>query len=230
MTDVYDWPDEVFEPAWRSELAGQFRLPYFQGLKAYLAKESEEHSIYPSADRVFLAFTLCPLHAVRVVVLGQDPYHSPGQAHGLAFSVSTGVAIPSSLHNIIAEAATSQRISTSGHGNLSRWAAQGVLLLNTTLTVRGGQANSHQKEGGWATFTDHVIACINERKEGVVFLLWGRHAQRKGRLVDKERHCVLETSHPSGLSCHRGFKGSGCFSDTNAYLEAKGEKPIDWSV
>ena len=227
--DEYCWTEDTFEPGWRAELGDQLDLPYFTRLVEYLAEERKQHTIYPSPDKVFLAFDLCPFKNVRVVVLGQDPYHGAGQAHGLAFSVPKGVVIPSSLHNIIAEVSTNQDIRRSGYGDLTCWAAQGILLLNTTLTVREGCANSHQKEG-WATFTDHVIKCINVNAEGVVFLLWGRHAQRKGRFIDKQRHCVLETSHPSGLSCHRGFKGSKCFSKTNEYLEATGKVPIDWSV
>ena len=183
-----------------------------------------------SMNYLFAAFELCPLDSLKVVILGQDPYHGPCQAHGLSFSVPEGIAIPGSLRNMIKEAAAGQKIRKSGHGNLEKWAQQGVLLLNTTLTVRKASANSHQKQSGWTTFTDHVIKTISDRKEGVVFLLWGKHAQSKGEFVDKKRHCVLETSHPSGLSCYRGFTGSNCFGKANEYLKERGEKQINWSV
>ena len=218
---------DMLEPGWRRELGGQFLLPYFQKLLAYLSAESRLYTVYPPPHHVFSAFSLCPFDNVRVVILGQDPYHGEGQAHGLAFSVPTGNAIPSSLRNIIRET----KREPSGHGNLERWAAQGVLLLNTTLTVREGQANSHQRESGWGTFTDYVIRCVSDGKEGVVFLLWGRHAQKKALLIDRTGHCVLETSHPSGLSCYRGFRGSNCFEKANEYLKTTASgKPIDWSV
>ncbi|MGA0838552.1 MAG: uracil-DNA glycosylase [Pseudomonadales bacterium] len=220
------------EASWLAALADQFAEPYMQALREFLASaKRRDQVIYPPGDRIFAALDLCPLATVKVVIIGQDPYHGPGQAHGLAFSVPAGVPQPPSLVNICREinddlGRPGQRIDPA-HGCLESWARQGVLLLNAVLTVEAGRPASHQNRG-WERFTDRIVAVLNERREHLVFLLWGSYAQRKGAIVDRTRHQVLTAPHPSPLSAHRGFFGCRHFSATNAYLEAHGAQPIDW--
>ena len=213
---------------WHDVLADEKQQPYFLNTLKTVAEERQSGiTIYPPQKDVFNAFRFTELGDVKVVILGQDPYHGPGQAHGLAFSVRPGVAIPPSLLNMYKELeATIPGFTRPTHGYLESWARQGVLLLNTVLTVRAGQAHSHASLG-WETFTDKVIALINEHCEGVVFLLWGSHAQKKGAIIDRQRHCVLKAPHPSPLSAHRGF-GCNHFVQTNQWLVDRGETPIDW--
>lgn len=214
---------------WHDVLADEKQQPYFLNTLKTVAEERQSGiTIYPPQKDVFNAFRFTELGDVKVVILGQDPYHGPGQAHGLAFSVRPGVAIPPSLLNMYKELeATIPGFTRPTHGYLESWARQGVLLLNTVLTVRAGQAHSHASLG-WETFTDKVIALINEHCEGVVFLLWGSHAQKKGAIIDRQRHCVLKAPHPSPLSAHRGFFGCNQFVQTNQWLVDRGETPIDW--
>nr|WP_024965429.1 uracil-DNA glycosylase [Pantoea sp. IMH] len=214
---------------WHDVLAEEKEKPYFVETLAMVANERAAGKvIYPPQKDVFNAFRLTELGEVKVVILGQDPYHGPHQAHGLSFSVLPGVAVPPSLVNIYKELATDiPGFERPAHGFLESWARQGVMLLNTVLTVEAGKAHSHARFG-WETFTDNVIAAINEYREGVVFLLWGSHAQKKGSIIDPKRHHVLKAPHPSPLSAHRGFFGCGHFSKTNQLLEEQGEKPIDW--
>jgi uracil-DNA glycosylase len=218
------------EQSWLNVLGDEFDKPYMIELKAFLLAEKKVGKvIYPPADLWFNALNTTPFDRVKVVILGQDPYHGPGQAHGLCFSVQRGVAPPPSLVNMFKELQSDVGIARPNHGNLQHWAEQGVLLLNSVLTVEQAQANAHQGRG-WENFTDACIAHINREREGVVFLLWGSYAQRKGQLIDRSRHCVLEAPHPSPLSAHRGFLGCKHFSKTNTYLEARGERPIDWAL
>lgn len=214
---------------WHDVLAEEKEKPYFVETLAMVANERAAGKvIYPPQKDVFNAFRLTELGEVKVVILGQDPYHGPHQAHGLSFSVLPGVAVPPSLVNIYKELATDiPGFERPAHGFLESWARQGVMLLNTVLTVEAGKAHSHARFG-WETFTDNVIAAINEHREGVVFLLWGSHAQKKGSIIDPKRHHVLKAPHPSPLSAHRGFFGCGHFSKTNQLLEEQGEQPIDW--
>lgn len=214
---------------WHDVLAEEKEKPYFVETLAMVANERAAGKvIYPPQKDVFNAFRLTELGEVKVVILGQDPYHGPHQAHGLSFSVLPGVAVPPSLVNIYKELVTDiPGFERPAHGFLESWARQGVMLLNTVLTVEAGKAHSHARFG-WETFTDNVIAAINEHREGVVFLLWGSHAQKKGSIIDPKRHHVLKAPHPSPLSAHRGFFGCGHFSKTNQLLEDQGEKPIDW--
>lgn len=215
--------------SWQSFLGAEQSAPYFLSLmkKVEAARESGT-SIFPPEEDVFNAFSLTPLSKVKVVILGQDPYHGPNQAHGLAFSVLPGVRIPPSLRNMYKELAASvDGFQIPDSGDLSQWAKQGVFLLNTVLTVEQGKAHSHAK-WGWETFTDHVIDVINEQCDGVVFLLWGSHAQKKGMRVDTKRHHVLDAPHPSPLSAHRGFLGCGHFQQANALLAQMGKTPIRW--
>ena len=215
--------------SWQSFLGAEQSAPYFLSLmkKVEAARESGS-SIFPPEEDVFNAFSLTPLSKVKVVILGQDPYHGPNQAHGLAFSVLPGVRIPPSLRNMYKELAASvDGFQIPDSGDLSQWAKQGVFLLNTVLTVEQGKAHSHAK-WGWETFTDHVIDVINEQCDGVVFLLWGSHAQKKGMRVDPKRHHVLDAPHPSPLSAHRGFFGCGHFQKANALLAQMGKAPIRW--
>jgi uracil-DNA glycosylase len=214
---------------WNPVLRGEFAKPYWADLQTFVAGERSRHTVYPPADQVFACLHLTPHAETRVLILGQDPYHGPKQAHGLCFSVSKGVAIPPSLANIYAELRDDLGIEPPGHGNLESWARQGVLLLNTTLTVRAGQAASHQGKG-WETFTDEVIRTVDAKAHPVVFILWGSHARRKKALIDTSRHTVLESAHPSPLSAHNGFFGSRPFSRANAALEAAGLAPIDWRI
>ena len=214
---------------WNPVLRGEFAKPYWQQLQAFVRTEREQATVYPPHDEVFAALHLTPYAETRVLILGQDPYHGPRQAHGLCFSVRRGVAIPPSLVNIYKELRDDLGIEPPDHGNLEAWARQGVLLLNTTLTVRAGQAASHQGRG-WEAFTDEVISTVNRKDHPVVFILWGSHARKKKALVDTSRHTVIESAHPSPLSASNGFFGSKPFSRTNAALVAAGLDPIDWRL
>lgn len=216
---------------WAQAIGAEKQQPYFIDLMARVQQERAQGiSVYPPAAEVFVALKETPLAEVKAVILGQDPYHGPGQAHGLCFSVPYGVKIPPSLSNIYKELAQDiDGFTPPSHGNLLAWAKQGVLLLNTVLTVRAGQAHSHAK-WGWETFTDAVINAVNHHSTGVSFLLWGSHAQKKGSNIDTSKHQVLTAVHPSPLSAHRGFLGCGHFSATNRYLVAQGKAPIDWSL
>ena len=201
-----------------------------QQLRIFLRAEKDQKKvIYPKSAEVFQAFNLTPFDQVKVVLLGQDPYHGPGQAHGLCFSVRPGVPLPRSLKNIYQELHADLGLSMGSQGCLIPWAEQGVLLLNSVLTVEQGLAGSHQNKG-WETFTDQVIALLNAQKKGLVFLLWGAYAQRKGQLIDAQKHCVLRAAHPSPFSAHQGFFGCKHFSKTNAYLASQGLAPIDWQI
>jgi uracil-DNA glycosylase len=216
--------------SWKTPLRAEFDGPYMQDLKAFLLAEKERSKrIFPKGAEYFRALDLTPLDRVRVVILGQDPYHGEGQAHGLCFSVRPGVRIPPSLVNIYKELKTDLGLAPPAHGFLEHWARQGVLLLNSVLTVEMARAASHQGKG-WERFTDAVIRTVNERPDPVVFLLWGSYAQKKAAFVDTSRHLVLKAAHPSPLSAHNGFFGCRHFSKANAFLEAKGMKPIDWAL
>jgi uracil-DNA glycosylase len=218
------------EASWKARLEDYLRRPDMQALAAFLrAEKASGKRIYPPGPAIFSAFEHTPFDAVRVVVLGQDPYHGPGQAHGLCFSVRPGVRVPPSLENIFKEIQRDLGIARPDHGCLTPWADRGVLLLNSVLTVEEGRAGAHQGKG-WEGFTDAAIAALDREREGLVFLLWGSYAQRKGALIDRSRHCVLTSVHPSPLSAHRGFLGCGHFSAANAYLESRGQAPIDWSL
>ena len=219
--------DVRIEKSWKDALADEFGKPYFESLVHFLRKEkSEGRTVYPPGSQIFRAFDLTPLQDVKVVILGQDPYHGPGQAHGLSFSVPHGMAAPPSLKNIFKEIESDLGVRMSGCPNLEKWAEQGVLLLNAVLTVRGGEAASHSKIG-WEEFTDAVIRCISDRTDGVVFMLWGNFARSKRVLIDSSRHYVLEAAHPSPLA--RGaFFGCRHFSKANDMLSSQGRKPIDW--
>lgn len=212
---------------WRELLQEEFDSPYFEELTAFVRAEYASGTVYPAGRNIFRALDKCPPSKVKVVIIGQDPYHGEGQANGLCFSVNDGVPFPPSLRNIFKEIESDLGKPIPTSGNLDRWAEQGVLLLNATLTVRAHQAASHAGHG-WERFTDAVVRRISERKEGVVYLLWGAYAQRKGAVVDGARNLVLKCAHPSPLSAHNGFFGSRHFSQTNAYLTARGEEPIDW--
>jgi len=214
---------------WNPVLRGEFAKPYWPELQAFVRAERERHAVYPPHDQVFAALHLTSYADTRVVILGQDPYHGPGQAHGLCFSVADGVTLPPSLVNIYKELQSDLGIEPPRRGDLSAWARQGVLLLNTTLTVRRGAAASHQGKG-WETFTDEVIKAVNAKDHPVVFILWGGHARRKKQLIDTARHVIIESAHPSPLSAGNGFFGSRPFSRTNAALEAAGLAPIDWRL
>ena len=215
------------EESWRQRLAPEFDKPYFAELAAFVRSEYASGECYPPGRLIFNAFAQTPFDSVRVVVLGQDPYHEPGQAMGLSFSVPDGVPLPPSLRNIYAEiqAETGRAVPTSG--DLTRWARQGVLLLNATLTVRRGQAASHQRRG-WETFTDAAIMALNQGRQNLVFMLWGSYAGQKAALIDPGRHLVLRSAHPSPLSAHRGFLGNNHFSLCNSYLCRCGQQPIEW--
>lgn len=214
---------------WNPLLRDEFAKPYWGDLQAFVAAERAAHPVYPPADEVFTALHLTPHASVKVVILGQDPYHGPRQAHGLCFSVRDGVAPPPSLRNIFIELGADLGVPIPRSGDLSAWARQGVLLLNTTLTVRGGQAASHQKRG-WETFTDEVIRVVNSKADPVVFILWGASARRKKDLIDRGRHVIIESAHPSPLSAHNGFFGSRPFSRANQALQERGVAPVDWSL
>ncbi|MCB1038501.1 MAG: uracil-DNA glycosylase [Acidimicrobiales bacterium] len=214
---------------WNPILRGEFAKPYWPQLQSFVADERRRHQVFPPHEEVFAALHQTPYAAVKVLIVGQDPYHGPGQAHGLCFSVRRGVAIPPSLRNIYEELRTDLGIEPPHHGCLDAWAAQGVLLLNTTLTVRAHQAASHQKQG-WETFTDAVIGAVAAKPERVVFILWGAAARRKKALVDQRVHTVIESAHPSPLSAHNGFFGSRPFSRANAALVEAGREPVDWRI
>lgn len=221
--------EELAEPEWRAALQRECGKPYVAQMAEQLAAEQQQHEVFPPVGQIFTAFNAVPLSKVRVVIIGQDPYHGPGQAHGLCFSVLRGVATPPSLKNIYKELETDvEGFEPPAHGNLQTWANQGVFMLNATMTVRKANANSHQKMG-WQTFTDAVIKLINEETQGVVFILWGGFAQKKGRVINRNRHCVLEAAHPSPLSVTK-FRGCKVFSKTNAYLLKQGQQPIDWTL
>lgn len=223
-------PSVALEESWREALAGEFASPYMQQLKAFLVAEKQEGKrIFPKGSEYFRALDLTPLADVKVVILGQDPYHRLGQAHGLCFSVRPGVRIPPSLVNIYKEMQSDLRIPPARHGFLEHWARQGVLLLNSVLTVEEAQAASHQGKG-WERFTDAVIRKVNDECDAVVFMLWGSYAQRKAAFVDTSRHLVLKAPHPSPLSAHNGFFGCGHFSKANAFLRARDRAPIDWPL
>jgi uracil-DNA glycosylase len=219
--------DVKIEPTWKSKLQGEFEKEYFLKLTEFVKEEYTKNSVYPPGSLIFNAFNLCPFDKVKAVIIGQDPYHGPGQAHGLCFSVREGVDFPPSLINIFKEISSDLNIQRPINGNLERWAAQGVLLLNATLSVRAHQAGSHQKKG-WEEFTDHAIKILNEENQNIVFFLWGAYAQKKGVTIDRSKHLVLESVHPSPLSAHRGFFGNNHFSKCNAYLKEHGIEPIDW--
>ena len=223
-------PDNVrIEASWGARLASQFAAPHMTALSDFLrAEKAAGKRIYPPGGQIFRAFELTPFDKVKVVILGQDPYHGPGQAHGLSFSVAPGVAPPPSLRNIYRELESDLGLAHPGHGNLESWAHQGVLLLNSCLTVEDGRAGSHQGKG-WEPFTDAVIAALNRERDHLVFILWGRKAQDKGAVIDRERHLVLTSVHPSPLSATNGFFGSRPFSATNAWLESHGIPPVDWT-
>jgi len=219
----------VIEEGWKEILMDEFQSPYFSELKAFLVEEKKKYTIYPPGRLIFNAFQHTPFDRVKVVILGQDPYHGKGQAHGLCFSVPQGIPQPPSLVNIFKELQSDLNIPAPNHGNLEKWADQGVLLLNASLTVRDSQAGSHQKKG-WETFTNRVIESVSEKKEGLVFLLWGRYAQAKENLVDGTRHLILKSAHPSPLSAYNGFFGCRHFSRTNEFLAQQGKTGIDWTL
>jgi uracil-DNA glycosylase len=220
---------EHFPESWVPYLGKEFAEPYLADLVQFVDTERQQEEIFPAADEVFNAYRFCSPDQVRVVILGQDPYPTPGHAHGLCFSVRHGVAIPASLRNIYQELQTDLGFEPAKHGNLESWARQGVFLLNTVLTVRSGKPASHANRG-WETFTDATLRIINERREQVVFLLWGAYAQKKTKLIDSTRHKVIASPHPSPLSACTGFFGSKPFSRTNAALEEKGLPPINWQL
>lgn len=217
------------EDTWKVILNEEFQSEYFQNLKSFLVEEKKKFTVYPEGKNIFAAFNMVPFNMVKVVILGQDPYHGEGQAHGLSFSVPQGIKIPPSLRNIYKELKNDLNIVAPNSGNLEKWAKQGVFLLNATLTVRANEAGSHQKKG-WEIFTDKVIKSISENKENIVFILWGSYAQAKEKLIDSEKHCIIKSAHPSPLSAHNGFWESKPFSKTNDYLKSKGLKPIDWTL
>lgn len=217
------------EPSWKSVLEAEFRKEYFVDLKKFLVKEKSLHVVYPKGNNIFKAFELTPFNEVKVVILGQDPYHGEGQAHGLCFSVPKGIAKPPSLLNIFKEMNQDMGIAIPNHGNLEKWAKQGVLLLNATLTVRKQSPGSHQNQG-WETFTDEVIRTISLQKKNIVFLLWGKYAQNKSPLIDSSKHLILFAAHPSPMSVFRGFFGCKHFSKTNEYLSKKNIPIIDWDT
>ncbi|MDB2384466.1 uracil-DNA glycosylase [Endozoicomonas sp.] len=223
-------PDIRLESSWKSRLQDEFDKEYMQALRAFLLNEKESGKvIYPKGGEYFRALELTPFKQVKVVILGQDPYHGPNQAHGLCFSVRPEVRTPPSLINMYKELQDDLGIPPANHGFLEHWAEQGILLLNSVLTVEHKQAASH-KGHGWELFTDRIIAELNEQREHLVFILWGSYAQRKGQYIDQSKHLVLKSVHPSPLSAYRGFFGSKPFSQTNDYLQTHGIKPIDWQL
>lgn len=215
--------------AWALLLKDEFQQPYFKALSAFVEHEYATQTCYPERPNIFAALEACVPESVRVVILGQDPYHGPGQAHGLSFSVPEGVPVPPSLKNIFKEIHADLGITSPQHGHLMPWAAQGVLLLNATLTVRAHQAGSHQRKG-WETFTDAIIRNVASSRQGLVFMLWGNHAQKKGAFISDQDHLVLRSAHPSPLSAYQGFLGCKHFSQCNAYLLAQGKMPVQWSL
>lgn len=219
--------DVKIEPSWKEVLQPEFEKTYFEELTNFAKHEYQTQHIFPPGKEIFNAFNFCPFNQLKVVIIGQDPYHGPGQAHGLCFSVREGVDFPPSLRNIFKEINADCGSPIPKSGDLTRWANQGVLLLNATLTVRAHQAGSHQKKG-WETFTDAVIKTVSAQKENVVFLLWGAYAQHKAELIDKSKHFILESVHPSPLSASRGFFGNHHFTRANEFLKTKGLTPIQW--
>ncbi len=219
--------DVKIAPDWKALLEEEFSKPYFEELTRFVKEEYATRRIYPRGSNIFRAFDKCPLDKLKVVIIGQDPYHGPGQAHGLCFSVDEGVPHPPSLQNIFKEVASDIGTPIPSSGNLDRWAEQGVLLLNSVLTVREHEAASHAGKG-WEQFTDAVVRRIAQEKQGVVYLLWGSYAQRKGAMVDPQRNCILKAVHPSPLSAYRGFLGCKHFSQANDYLLSTGQTPINW--
>ncbi len=220
---------KVFGNDWDEVLHEEINKPYFNDLRYTLAKEYKLHQVYPSKENLFSALKLTSFSGTKAVILGQDPYHGPGQAHGLSFSVMPGVRVPPSLKNIYKELQSDLDLSIPDHGYLIPWAEEGVLLLNNVLTVRQGQPQSHQGIG-WEQFTDAVIAALNEREEPIVFILWGSHAQKKGEFINESKHLVIKSSHPSPFAAHRGFFGSRPFSRTNEFLLSKQQQPINWEL
>lgn len=219
--------DVKIEESWKKRLQTEFEKDYFTRLTDFVREEYKQTTVYPPGKFIFNAFNLCPFEQVKVVIIGQDPYHGPGQAHGLCFSVNDGIAFPPSLVNIFKEIQSDTNSPIPTSGNLTRWAEQGVLLLNATLTVRAHQAGSHQRKG-WEEFTDAAIRILAEEKKHLVFILWGSYAQKKGAFINRDKHLVLASAHPSPLSAYNGFFGNKHFSRTNDYLIAHGETPIAW--
>lgn len=219
--------DVKIEPSWKIELAAEWDKPYFAQLASFIRSEYASTQVFPPAGKIFAAFDSCPFDRTKVVILGQDPYHDVGQANGLAFSVNPGVPVPRSLVNIFREVSADTGAPIPANGDLSRWAAQGVMLLNATLTVRAHSAGSHQGHG-WEEFTDEVVMRLARDREHLVFILWGAYAARKGAFIDRERHLVLSSPHPSPLSASRGFFGNHHFTRANEYLVAHGKTPIIW--
>ncbi len=218
------------EPGWKKQMLPEFEQPYMQELRAFLSQRKKADAIiYPPRDQMFNAFNATPFDQVKVVILGQDPYHGAGQAHGLCFSVQAGVPIPPSLRNIYAELGTDLAFEAPDHGHLQAWAEQGVFLLNSVLTVENGNAGAHQGKG-WERFTDAAVRALAEQREGIVFMLWGSYAHKKGQFIDRSKHCVLRSPHPSPLSAYRGFLGCRHFSKANAWLEEKGLGAVDWAL
>lgn len=216
------------EKDWLEILQPEFDQPYMKKLKEFLQAEKDSgKEIFPKSADIFNALNTTRLADIKIVIIGQDPYHGPGQAHGLSFSVPSGVRLPPSLKNIYKEIEAEYGYKMPSTGDLTGWAEQGVLLLNATLTVQNGMAGSHQKKG-WEEFTDAIIHAVNDRCDHVVFMLWGSYAQKKGAFIDRNRHCILQSVHPSPLSAHRGFLGNGHFKSANDYLEAHGKQPVDW--
>jgi uracil-DNA glycosylase len=220
---------KALDPTWQAALADEFKKPYFQELGAFVKEERQKATVYPPPNQLFTAFRSTPYDKANVVILGQDPYHGEGQAHGLSFSVLPGVPPPPSLKNIYKELEQDVGFRKPKHGYLMAWAEQGVFLLNSVLTVRAQQPGSH-RDRGWETFTDKVIETLNAREAPVVFVLWGRYAREKIRLIDTNKHAVLESAHPSPMSAHNGFFGSKPFSQVNAYLESLGHPQVDWQL
>lgn len=219
--------DVRIDASWKQHLQTEFDKAYFANLVTFVKNAYATQTVYPPAKYIFNAFDLCPFDQVKVVILGQDPYHEPGQAHGLSFSVPEGIALPPSLQNIFKEIENDLGYAPMRHGNLERWAKQGVLLLNATLSVQAHQAGSHQNKG-WEQFTDAAIAALSREREHLVFILWGSYAQRKGAIIDSSKHLVLKSVHPSPLSAYRGFFGNHQFSQANRYLTQHGLSAIDW--
>jgi len=217
------------ETSWLEELREEFGKDYFLKLKQFLLEEKKQYHVYPPGPRIFAAFNATPFNEVKVVLLGQDPYHGPGQAHGLCFSVPDGIKKPPSLVNIFQELNTDLGIPVPKNGNLEKWTKQGVLLLNATLTVRANQAGSHQNRG-WEIFTDQVITALSDHREGLVFILWGNYAQAKASMIDSSRHYILKATHPSPFSVYKGFYGCRHFSAANEILLSMGKAPIDWNL
>lgn len=223
-------PNVKLEASWKIQLLDEFEAPYMTSLRQFLKQQKQQNKIiYPKGNDIFRAFELSPYHLTKVVILGQDPYHGPNQAHGLSFSVPTGIRPPPSLTNIFKEIQNDLGIMPPKHGCLEYWARQGVLLLNSVLTVEQQLAASHQSKG-WEQFTDRVIEVLNQRPKPIIFALWGNYAQQKGKLIDTRKHIVLKTTHPSPLSAHRGFLGCRHFSKINEHLQKIGSQPIDWRL